>query len=599
MKLTGGEIVAEYLIREGVPYVVGIPGHGNLPLFDAFVDRKDRIQTFPVYHEQCAAHVADAFYRVSGQPLAVSTSIGPGAANTTCGVAQAYIDSAAMLVLTGSTHTYMRGHGILQEIERSHWSNFPRILEPVVKRWWDVTRVDQLPFVLHSAFNEMLSGRRGPVLIDLPMDVQAESAEVTLPDPAQRRALRMPAAHPQDIERAASLLRTAKRPVMVVGGGAASSEAADEVRAIAEYLGAAVITTWHGKGMLPQDHDLNAWHPGSIGSLCANRLASQADVVLAVGTRFVDWLTGSYTQDVYRIPPAKLIHLDLDPREIGKNYPVEVGIVADAKVALGQLAAALADGGKPTDYRQRPFYKVIEEARTDFLEAFRDLRESDRSPVSISRALAEMRRVAPRDSIWVTGAGNPQTQVHQEVPFYGPRTHITSGGFSTMGFTVPGAIGAQLAAPKRRVIGVSGDGDFLNNMQELGIAVQKSLPIVFVIMNNASWQSIENLQVSAYGGDRRINTRFLTPEGGNYTPKFADIARGFGARAALVERPDQVGAALQSALDSGETSVIEIPCATELPYSGIKKYAWWDVPVPEYLADLREEYERARESEAV
>jgi acetolactate synthase-1/2/3 large subunit len=599
MKLTGGEIVAEYLIKERVPYVVGIPGHGNLPLFDAFVDRKDRIQTFPVYHEQCAAHIADAFHRVSGQPLAISTSIGPGAANTTCGVAQAYIDSSAMLVLTGSTHTYMRGHAVLQEIERTHWSNFPRILEPVVKRWWDVSRVDQLPFVLHSAFNEMLSGRRGPVLIDLPMDVQAESADVVLPEPSQRRALRMPAAHPQDIEKAAAVLRGAERPVMVIGGGAVSAEAAAEVRTIAEHLGAAVITTWHGKGMLPQDHDLNAWHPGSIGSLCANRLASQADVVLAVGTRFVDWLTASYTRDVYRIPPARLIHIDLDPHEIGKNYPVEVGIVADAKVALGQLAAALTDGAKKSDYRERPFYREIQQARADFLDAFKDLRESNQTPLSISRALAEMRPVAPRDSIWVTGAGNPQTQVHQEVPFYGPRTHITSGGFSTMGFTVPGAIGAQLAAPGRRVIGVSGDGDFLNNMQELGIAVQKSLPIVFVIMNNASWQSIENLQATAYGADRKINTRFTTPEGRNYTPNFVDIARGFGARATLADTPEKVGPALRSALESGATSVIEIPCAKELPYSGIKKYAWWDVPVPDYLPELRKEYEKAREAEAV
>jgi acetolactate synthase-1/2/3 large subunit len=302
---------------------------------------------------------------------------------------------------------------------------------------------------------------------------------------------------------------------------------------------------------------------------------------------------------VYRIPPAKLIHIDLDPHEIGKNYPVEVGIVADAKVALGQLAAALTDGKQSTDYRERPFYKEIQRAREDFMNAFKDLREANGTPISISRALAEMRPVTPRDSIWVTGAGNPQTQVHQEVPFYGPRTHITSGGFSTMGFTVPGAIGAQLAAPKRRVIGVSGDGDFLNNMQELGIAVQKSLPIVFVIMNNASWQSIENLQATAYGGERKINTRFMTRDGRNYTPKFVDIARGFGARTALVETPDQVGPALRDALDSGETSVIEIPCAKELPYSGIKKYAWWDVPVPEYLSDLRKEYEKAREAEAV
>lgn len=598
MRLTGGEIVVEYLIKEGVPYLVGIPGHGNVALFDALVDRGERIRPFPVVHEQSAAHIADAYYRVSGRPLAITTSIGPGAANTTCGVAQAYVDSTAMLVITGSVHTYMRGHSVLQEIDRTHWSNFPRVLEPVVKRWWDVSRVDQLPFVLHSAFNEMLSGRRGPVLIDLPMDIQAESADVEIPDPARRRARSMPAAHPADLDQAARLLASAARPAMVIGGGAAYAPgAAEHVRRIAEHLGAAVITTWHGKGMLPQDHELNAWHTGSIGTLCANRIANEADVVLAVGTRFVDWLTASYTPDVYRIPPARLIHIDLDPREIGKNYPVEVGIVADAGVALGQLAGALAGLGGPRAYRDTPWFTTIRQAQQDYRDAFKDLRESDAVPVSISRALAEMRAVAPRDSIWVSGAGNPQTQIHQELPFYHPRSHITSGGFSTMGFTVPGAIGAQLAAGDRRVIGVSGDGDFMASIHELAIAVQQELPIVFVVLNNAAWQSIENLQVSAYGESRRINTRFLTPTGANYTPDFAAIARGFGARATRVESSGDVGGALAAALESGATSVIEIPCARSLPLSGIKKYGWWDVPVPEYLGDRRREYEAARAAE--
>lgn len=599
MRLTGGEIVVEYLMREGVPYLVGIPGHGNVALFDALVDRRHAIKPFPVIHEQSAAHVADAYYRVSGKPLAITTSIGPGAANTTCGVAQAYVDSTAMLVITGSVHTYMRGHSVLQEIDRTHWSNFPRVLEPVVKRWWDVTRVDQLPFVMHSAFNEMLSGRRGPVLIDLPMDMQAEAADVEIPDPMQRRAIRMPAAHPQDIERAVAVLAKAQRPVIIAGGGATySPTAAADLRKIAEHVGAAVITTWHGKGLLPQDHELNAWHTGSIGTLCANRLANEADAVLAVGTRFVDWLTASYTQDVWRIPPAKLIHIDLDPREIGKNYPVEVGIVADAGVTLAQLAEALdADASTKKNYRETPWFATIQKAQQDYLDAFADLRESDNTPLTISRALAEMRRAAPRDSIWVSGAGNPQTQIHQELPFYSARSHITSGGFSTMGFTVPGAIGAQLAAGDRRVIGVAGDGDFMASIHELAIAVQQNMPIVFVVLNNAAWQSIENLQATAYGKERVINTRFNTPAGENYTPDFVRVAEGFGARARKVDAPDQMGGALREALDSGETCVIEVPCAKNLPYSGIKKYAWWDMPVPEYLKDERREYEAARAGE--
>lgn len=597
MRLTGGEIIAEYLIKERVPYLVGIPGHGNVPLFDALIDRSDAIQAFPVLDEKCAAHIADGFYRVSGQPLAITTSIGPGAVNTACGVAQAYVDSTAMLVLTGSTHTYMRGHAVLQELERTHWSNFPRMMEPIVKAWWDVTRVDQLPFVLHRAFSEMLSGRRGPVLIDMPMDIQAETADVEVPQPSQRRAMRMPAANPQDVEKAAELWFGAKRPVMVVGGGAVTSNAAEQVRKVAEYVGAAVITTWHGKGILPQDHELNAWHPGSIGSLCANRLANQADVILAVGTRFVDWLTGSYTGDVYRIPPSKLIHIDLDVHEIGKNFPVEIGMMADAKLALDQLLEALAERGTRRDYRNTSYFADIQKAQADYWAAFADIRDYDGMPMSISRALAEMRTVAPRDSIWVTGAGNSQTQVHQELPFYGPRTHITSGGFSTMGFTVPGAIGVALAAPNKKVIGVCGDGDFMATMQELAIAVQKELPIVYVIMNNRAWQSIENLQITAYGKDRKINTRFIAKDGSNYSPDFVAIAKGFGARGAKVTAPAEMAKLLKEAFESERTTVIEVPCATDLPYSGIKKYAWWDMPVPEYLGDLRKEYEIARAGE--
>lgn len=600
MRLTGAEIILEYLIREGVPYLVGIPGHGNVPLFDALLERRGKIEPFPVMHEQCAVHLADAYHRVSGRPLAVTTSIGPGAANTTCGVAQAYVDSSAVLVLTGSVHTYMRGHSVLQEIDRTHWANFPRVLEPIVKQWWQPSRVDQLPFVLQRAFNSMLTGRRGPVLIDLPMDVQAESAEVEIPSPAQHRPLRGPGGHPQDIERAAALLAQGQRPVMLVGGGAVTAGATHEVRKLAETLGAAVVTTWSGQGIFPEDHPLYAWHPGSIGSLCANQLCQRADVLLAVGTRFVDWTTASYTADIYRIPPTKLIHIDIEEREIGKNYPVEVGICADAKVALGQVLEALEERlKKPRDYRNSPYFVDISRRRQAFFDSFRERRESDAAPVSISRALVEMRKVAPRDSLWVSGAGLPQSQVYQEVPFYEPRTHITSGGFSTMGFTVPGAIGAQLAAPQRRVLGVAGDGDFLANMQELAVAVQKNLPIVYVILNNCGWQSIRNLQVGDYGEDRAINTAFETRPGEAYTPNFAEVARAFGARSWRTEKPGDVGRFVREALDSGGPCVVELLTARDLSLGGLSKYGWWDVPVPEYLKERRSKYEEARKAEKV
>jgi acetolactate synthase-1/2/3 large subunit len=261
MRLTGGEIVVEYVIRQGVPYIAGIPGHGNVALLDAVVDRQDKIKMVQVMHEQSGVHLADAYYRVSGRPMAAVTSIGPGATNTVIGITQAYVDSTAVLLITGSTHTYMRGHTVLQEIERVQWSNFPRVMEPIVKRYWQVSRVDQLPYVMHRAFNQMLSGRPGPVLVDLPMDVAADAEDVELPDPEEREPQGRLRPDAGAIRRAAELLLKAKRPVILVGGGVITANASDELKAVAEFLGAAATTTYMGKGAFPEDHPLYCWQP--------------------------------------------------------------------------------------------------------------------------------------------------------------------------------------------------------------------------------------------------------------------------------------------------------------------------------------------------
>src|SRR5215207_5466855 len=233
-RLSGAQIVVEYLVRQRVPIVAGIPGHGSWSLTDALLDRQDAIRTVQVMHEQSAVHLADGFYRATGQPILAFTSIGPGATNTVIGMATAYVDSTAVALLTGSPHTYMRGAGLLQELERRHVADNPRIFEPVVKEWWQPSRVDELPFVLHRAWNQMLSGRPGPILLDLPMDVQADSAEVTLPDPAEREARGRVRPAAEDVERAAALLRGASRPVIVAGGGAILAKATEALTALAE-----------------------------------------------------------------------------------------------------------------------------------------------------------------------------------------------------------------------------------------------------------------------------------------------------------------------------------------------------------------------------
>jgi acetolactate synthase-1/2/3 large subunit len=597
MRLTGGEIVLESLLRHGVPYMVGIPGHGCLGLVDALLRYRGRVELLQVRHEQSAVHLADGYCRVSGVPLAVFTSIGPGAVNTAVGVASCYVDSIPVLVLTGGSHTHMAGRGVLQELERQRDADNLRVLEPITKRVWRPARVEQLPRVMRRAFREMLGGRPGPVAIELPMDVQCEAAEVDeaalggelargrlLPDPAL-------------IERAGKLLLEARRPVLVAGGGVIASEAWQELREVAEFLGAPVVTTMMGKGAFPEDHPLSGFHAGSKGTTCGNALTSQADVLLAIGMRFADESTSSYRHGVsYAIPPTKLIHIDLDPGEIGKNYPVEVGIVADAKAALGALLEFLRASSAPRRYRESAYFAQIQQLREEWLAHVRALAGSEHVPITISRLIAELRQFLARGAVVLTSSGNTQAQWFQEAMVFEPRTNLTAGGFSTMGWALPAALGAKLAAPGKQVVALVGDGDFLMTAQELAVAVQYDLPVVCVVANNQGWISIRDLQAAVYGLERAVGAEFLR-EGQPISPDIAALARAFGCHAERVCAPAEVRPALQRAFAAGRPAVVEVLVERAYPLSGSPAVGWWDVPVPAYLEKERARYDQERAEE--
>jgi acetolactate synthase-1/2/3 large subunit len=596
MRLTGGQILAHYLRREGVPYAVGIPGHGCWAIVDAFADFTDHLKTIQVMHEQSAVHLADGYYRVKGRPLLAFTSIGPGATNTAVGIATAYVDSTAVLLVTGSPHTYMRGRAVLQEIERAQWANFPRMMEPIVKRYWQPSRVDQLPYVLQRAFNQMLGGRPGPVLIDMPMDVQADDADVTLPDPALHTPAGRPRPNADSVERAARMLVEARRPVLLAGGGVITADASAELVALAEHLGAPVVTTWMGKGAIPEDHELNAWSVGDTASTCGNALGRTADVLLAVGCRFTDWSASSYRRDVsFSIPPTRLIHVDIDPHEIGKNYPCEIGLVGDARAALVDLLEAARQAAPARDYHESSYFEEVQRLKQEWEGAQSARRNSDAVPMTQSRAVTELRGALDRNAIVATGAGLVQGVVRQDFPVYQPRTHLTSGGFSTMGFTVPAAIGAKLAAPERQVAGIAGDGDFLQTMQEMAVAAMLDLPVLFVVLNNAGWISIKGGQLGNFG--RVFATEFQRRDGSMYTPDFAAVARSFGLHAERVERPDGVAPAVKRALATDGPALVEVTVAREFPDAGATKTGWWDVPVPTYHREQRRRYEAERAEE--
>jgi acetolactate synthase-1/2/3 large subunit len=594
--LTGAQILVEYLLAQGVPYAAGIPGHGCWNLTDVLLDRADRIRTIQVMHEQSAVHLADGFYRASGRPMLAFTSIGPGQMNTVVGMATAYVDSTSVLLMTGSAHTYMHGHGLLQEIERRHAADNGRVFDPIVKEWWQPSRVDELPFVLQRAWNQMVSGRPGPVLLDLPMDIQADAADVTIPVPVQREARSGPRPAARDVERAARILAEADRPVIVAGGGAITAEAADLVTALAERLGAPVVTTWMGKGAIDETHELNAWSVGDTASTSGNRLAATADVLVSIGCRFTDWSSSSWRRGVtYAIPPARLIQIDVDPREIGKNYPVEVGLLGDARAAVADLLEALGQGGGPATYRSTAYFEEIQARKSEWEDLKRIKQRSAAVPMTQARALFEVQAATASDAIVVTGAGLPQSIVKQNWVTRQPRTHLTSGGFSTMGFTLPAAIGAKLARPDRQVLGIAGDGDFLQTMQELATAAILDIPVVFVVLNNSGWISIKGGQANFFGRTAAVD--FLHRDGSVYSPDYRAIGAAFGLQAEHVEHPDAVRPAVERALAAPGPAFVAIDVARDFPDAGLDKTGWWDAPVPEFHAEQHAAQLAGREEE--
>jgi acetolactate synthase-1/2/3 large subunit len=601
---TGGEIISKYLIKEGVKYVIGIPGHGNLPLVDAFFKDRDKIQLIQPKQEMSGVHLAIGYYRITGQPLCVFTSIGPGAINTAIGVADAYVDSFPCLVITGDTHVHMRGKGVLQEIERKKDSSLPKILEPIVKRSFEVDMVGQLATIMQRAFNIMLTGRKGPVHIDLPMDVQANSIEIEIPNPLERRSIGRIRGDPILIKKAAQLIKESERPVLFIGGGAIDSNASKEVKELAEKVGAAVVVTMMGKDIIDNSHPLYCWSAGSKGTTIGLKMTSNADVILAVGCRFADETASSYKDGVsFSIPPTKLIHIDIDPYEIGKNYPVTVGIVGDAKACINQILEELSDYSR--NYANSDYFKEIQEEKNNWFKFLEENRDDSKTPVIISTVLREVRSFFDKDAIIVTSSGNVQAQMLQELEFYEPKTCLTAGGFSTMGYSVPAAIGAKLGTtdigkPNRQVAALVGDGDFMMTISELSMAVQLGLDnIFFIILNNHGWIAIKDLQQAAFGVDRGYGTAFEDKQGNSYSPNFAKIAEAFGCYSEQISKKEEIIPALERATKSKKPAVIEILVNREYPFTGSPAVGWWDVPIPTYLKDRRKKYEEEIKGEKI
>jgi len=576
------DFLADSLVAAGIPYVVGIPGHGNLVFEDAVLRREGRLSWLLVRHEQSAAHLADGYFRACGRPLAITTSVGPGALNTLIGVATAYADSTAMVVITGEPPTKNYGRGCLQEIERKNWCDFASVIRPLVKQSFQVTLPEQFPGAVAQLVKLAITGRPGPVHLDFPMDVQAAPCGEEPVVAATRQIAQRMRPDATGLEKAALLLARAERPVILAGGGVINAAAQDELRALAEHLAAPVINSLSGKGALSDDHPLAGRTCGSKGTDCANELARNADVILAVGTRFGEWATSSWHQGAtLSIPPTRLIHLDIDDRELGKNYPTEVSLWADAKAGLADLLAAVRQSVPPRDLRTSPWVKQMDSWRRAWFARL-DARANEAPHITTTRALRELRAALPRETIVLGAAGHAQGQMFQEWETYAPRTHLSSAHFSTMGFALPAAIGAKLACPDRLVVPIMGDGDFQMSTHELATAVQNNTPIVAVVLNNGGLLSVRDLQISALGSRRFGGTEFRVRQGSGQSsnPDFVALSAAYGVKAERVTTAEGIGPALRRLIDAGVPGLLEIVTASDFPNSDGLRVSYFEMPVP-------------------
>lgn len=592
---TAAQVIAEGLKASGTPFAAGIPGHGVWAVTDAFADPATAPPLIQVTHEQTAAHMADACFRLTGKPGVALASIGPGAANLLMGMATAYADSSAMLAVTGSAKTTMRGHGVMQSLDRKYAPDFPRLAEPVTKASFDVIAPDMAASVLHRALNALSAGRPGPVSIDLPLDVQVSPTAIEAGAFEERAPCGRPRPDGDALTRALSLMLEAERPCIVAGGGVLTAEASALLKSFADKVCAPVVFTWNGKGAIAEDHRLCAGPIGVGGSKAANAVAAEADVLLALGCRFSDWSSSSFRKGVtYAIPPTRLIHVDIDPAEIGRTYPVAIGLVADARKALEDLCAGVSPEQSAALQTRRAAYVEAVAARKKTWAESLWRRRRDHAPMSMLSVLAALRHALPREAVATVGSGHCQAAVRQGFAVYEPRTHITSGGYSTMGFAVPAAMASAIVAPERPVVAIVGDGDMLMSVHDLATCAMHQLPVICLVLNNQGFLSIRDGQDALFG--RQSIAEFRRKTGGDadrYSPDFAALARSFGLDfAERAETREDIARLVRNALAHGGPALIEAPITQDAAIAGAEPSGWWDFPPgPRASAEILADYE--------
>ena len=573
----GGEVIVEYLVREKVPYVFGLCGHGNVGLLDALYDRTDAIKTISTRHEQTAGHMADAYFRVAHRPVVTLTSCGPGSANMPIALANAFMDSSAFLAITANVPTSQFNRAAFQETYRHFQADFPSVIRPYVKQSWQPTRADMLPVALRQAFATMLSGRPGPVNLDIPFNVFKEDADVEVPDPAAWRegVSSRSGGEPELVRRVVDRLVRARRPLIYAGHGVALSEAAAELTQLATRLRIPVIFAPNALGAVPMDDPLALGFVGRNGVFQANEAARTCDVLLALGVRFDDRSSSSWIPGYsFNIPPTQLIHVDIDPGEIGRNYPVDVGIVGDARTVLRQMLGH-AESARPDTAARDAWLADTAKWRAQWEEFVRPGAVSDAEPIHPHRVVTALRSVMPDDGLVLPDVGVHHNWMVQFWQARRPSTILSTWGFGAMGFGVCGVLGAKLAAPGRPCLAVCGDGGFMMRPDVLCTAVEYDIPAVWLVWNNFAYGGIRDIQTGLLA-KREIATSFVRERDGQlYNPDFVALARACGADGVRVTRPADLAPALEHALRAGGPFVLDVHVDRDIKPPSV---GTWELP---------------------
>ena len=541
MQLTGAQALIKSLEMQGVDVMFGLPGGAILPVYDPIIDSS--IRHILVRHEQGAGHMAEGYAMVTGKPGVAMVTSGPGATNIVTPLANAYMDSTPLVVVTGQVATHSIGTDAFQECD------ITGVTMGITKHNWLIKDVDDIPRVVAAAFHVATTGRPGPVLIDLPKDIANATMDWYWPTSVDD--LDLPGYHPLTegdpalVRQAVQLMREAHRPVLYVGGGVLKARAAEALRVLAERTGMPVVTTLMARGAFPDSHPQALGMPGMHGHYTAVTAMQQSDLLVSLGARFDDRVTGKI--DAFA-PEAKIIHVDIDRAELGKVRTADVGIAGDCRLVIEELLAALAPGGGEWDGPSlEPWWTQLHQWQERF-PLYYDHAEG--GAIKPQMVVEQLRDASPDDAICVAGVGQHQMWASQYWQFDYPYTWVNSGGAGTMGFAVPASIGAKVGRPDRTVWAIDGDGCFQMTAQELVTATSEQIPVKIAILNNAYLGMVRQWQEMFY--EERYSEVYLSPD----LPDYVKWAEAMGCVGIRAESPEDVGPAIEKANSIDDRPVV-------------------------------------------